>query len=135
LETIEELTTFLQQISNDGARARLQARGESRALIRQDGVLPEGAPAFTSTIDVDLTEVAFSALRAAFALREANGQPDFWRNGFVRAGNAFEALVQNGSLADVAGGFNRVMGAGAYHLAGYSALAFSLMSHGGETAT
>jgi len=47
---------------------------------------------------------------------------------FAQAGNAFEALVQNGPPDDVARGFNRLMGAAAYHLAGYSALAFSLMS-------
>jgi hypothetical protein len=134
LETIEELTTFLQQISADGARGLLRARGESRALIREDGVLPEGAPAFASTMDVDLAEVAFSALRAAFALREAGGETELWRNGFVRAGSAFEALVQNGAPDEVTRGFNRVMGAGAYHLGGYSALAFSLMSQGGESA-
>jgi hypothetical protein len=130
LETIEDLTAFLQQIGAEGTRGRLQARGESRALIRQEGVLPEGAPTFVSSIDVDLAEVGLSALRAALALREAGGAPEVWQTGFVRAGNAFEALVHNGAPNDVARGFNRVMGAAAYHLAGYSALAFSLMSLG-----
>jgi superfamily II DNA/RNA helicase len=134
LETIEDITSFLQQIGADGARGRLRARGESRALIRQEGILPEGAPTFTASIDVDLAEVGFSSLRAALALREAGGDSEVWRTGFVRAGNAFEALVQNGPPDDVARGFNRVMGAAAYHLAGYSALAFSLMSHGAEGA-
>jgi hypothetical protein len=132
LESIEELTSFLVQIGAEGARGRLRARGESRALIRQEGILPEGAPTFASSIDVDLAEVGFSALRAALALREAGGDPEVWRTGFVRAGNAFEALVQNGEPADVARGFNRVMGASAYHLGGFSALAFSLMSQGAE---
>jgi hypothetical protein len=130
LETVEDLTSFLQQISADGIRGRLQARGESRALIRQEGLLPEGAPTFAASLDVDLAEVGFSVLRAALALREGGGDPETWRSGFVRAGNAFEALVQNGAPDDVGRGFNRVMGAAAYHLAGYSALAFSLMSQG-----
>ena len=130
METIEDLTAFLQQIAAEGTRGRLQARGESRALIRQDGILPEGAPTFVPSIDVDLAEVGISALRAALALREAGGTPDVWRTGFVRAGNAFEALVHNGAPNDVERGFHRVMGAAAYHLAGYSALAFSLMSLG-----
>ncbi|WP_440636628.1 DEAD/DEAH box helicase [Bradyrhizobium sp. PUT101] len=134
METIEDLTSFLQQIGAAGLRGRLRERGESRALIRQNGLLPEGAPPFSTTLDVDLTEVAFSALRGAFALREANGNSEMWRNGFALAGNAFEALVQNGPPEDSARGFNRVMGAGAYHLAGYSALAFSLMSQAGSAA-
>ena len=46
----------------------------------------------------------------------------------MRAGNAFEALVQNGSPAAVDRGFFRVIGAASYHLASYSALAFSLIA-------
>ncbi|QIP06395.1 DEAD/DEAH box helicase [Bradyrhizobium symbiodeficiens] len=134
METIEDLTSFLQQIGAAGLRGRLREQGESRALIRQNGLLPEGAPAFSTTLDVDLAEVAFSALRGSFALREAGGDLTIWRNGFARAGNAFEALVQNGLPDDPTRGFNRVMGAGAYHLAGYSALAFSLMSQAGSAA-
>lgn len=53
-----------------------------------------------------------------------------WRGGFLAAANGFEALVQNGPLDDPAPGFNRFMGAASYHLAGYSALAFSLMRQG-----
>jgi hypothetical protein len=125
---IEELTSLLQRAGAEGARGRLRARGEARAIIRREGVLPEGAPAFAPSIDTDLAEIAFSLLRASLALRESGGDPTTWRGGFARAGNAFEALVQNGSPDDAARGFNRVMGATAYHLAGYSALAFSLMS-------
>ena len=56
-----------------------------------------------------------------------------WRAGFLAAANGFEALVQNRPLDDPARGFNRVMGAASYHLAGYSALAFSLMGRFGGT--
>jgi hypothetical protein len=134
LETIEELTAFLQHAGQDGARARLQARGEARAIIRHEGVLPEGSPVFSSAIDTDLAEVGFSLLRASLALRESGADPAIWRSGFVRAGNAFEALVHNGAPDDVGRGFNRVIGAAAFHLAGYSALAFSLMSQGAAQA-
>jgi replicative superfamily II helicase len=130
LETIEELTAFIQRIGQERSRGRLQARGEARALIRHNGQLPEGAPPFAPTIDIELAEVGFSLLRASLALREAGGDPAIWRRGFVRAGNTFEALVQNGASDDAARGFNRLMGASSYHLAGYSALAFSLMSQG-----
>ncbi|KAA9382651.1 DEAD/DEAH box helicase [Neorhizobium galegae] len=128
METIEELTTFLTQVAADGARGRLQARGEARSIVRQDGVLPDDAPAFGNTIDTDLAEYALSLLRASMALRESQGEPEVWRRGFARAGNAFEALVQNGAPDDVNRGFYRVAGAASYHLASYSALAFSLIS-------
>ncbi|MCQ4634019.1 DEAD/DEAH box helicase [Shinella sp. CPCC 100929] len=128
METIEELTTFLNLVAADGARGRLQARGEARSIVRQDGVLPDDAPAFGNTIDTDLAEYALSLLRASMALREAQGEPEVWRRGFARAGNAFEALVQNGAPDDVNRGFYRIAGAASYHLASYSALAFSLIS-------
>jgi hypothetical protein len=128
LETIEELTVFLTQTTADGARGRLQARGEARAIVRQDGLLPDDAPAFGTTIDTDLAEYALSLLRASMALRESQGDPEVWRKGFARAGNAFEALVQNGAPEDVNRGFYRIAGAASYHLASYSALAFSLIA-------
>jgi replicative superfamily II helicase len=132
LETIDELTVFLTQTAADGARGRLQARGEARAIIRRDGVLPDDAPAFGNTIDTDLAEYALSLLRASMALRESQGDPEVWRKGFARAGNAFEALVQNGAAEDVNRGFFRIAGAAAYHLASYSALAFSLIAQRSE---
>jgi hypothetical protein len=128
LETVDELTAFLTAATSDGVRGRLQTRGEARATIRLDGVLPDDAPAFGETIDTDLAEYGFSLLRASLALREAEGAVEIWRRGFVRAGNAFEAIVQNGAPEAVTRGFFRVIGAASYHLAGYSALAFSMIA-------
>jgi hypothetical protein len=91
-------------------------------------MLPGDAPAFGETIDTDFTEYGFSLLRASLVLREAEGDVEIWRRGFVRAGNAFEAIVQNGSPQTVTRGFFRVIGAASYHLAGYSALAFSMIA-------
>jgi superfamily II DNA/RNA helicase len=128
LETIEDLTAFLREITQDGYRGRLQARGQARALIRHEGNLPPEAPAFSEGIDSDLADYGFSVLRASLALREIGGDAETWRKGFVQAGEAFEALVQNGSQADTSRGFYRTAGAASYHLANYSALAFSLLS-------
>ena len=128
METIEELTAFLATTTADGYRGRLQARGEARALIRHIGVLPPDSPPFGEGIDEDLTDYGFSMLRASMALRELGGDATVWRHGFVRAGSAFEALVQNGSQGNVSRGFYRLIGAASYHLANYSALAFSLLS-------
>lgn len=110
METTEELTAFLLDITQDGYRGRLQARGQARALIRHEGNLPPDAPAFSEGIDSDLADYGFSVLRASLALRELGGDAVIWRKGFVQAGGAFEALVQNGSQADASRGFYRTVG-------------------------
>ena len=127
METIEELQVFIGQTAQPNVRGRLLDRGEARAIIRRSGQLPDEAPAFAVTLDTDLAEYGFSLLRASMALREQGGEPDVWRKGFLRAGNAIEALVRNGLPEAPQRGFWRVAGAAAYHLSGYSAMAFSLM--------
>ncbi|MCM2504859.1 DEAD/DEAH box helicase [Aureimonas altamirensis] len=135
METIEELQEFIEVMAQPTVRGRLQARGDARAIIRRAGQLPEGAPAFAVSLDTDLSEYGFSLLRASLALRErGEGDPAIWREGFLKAGNAFEALVRNGSPELSQRGFWRVMGAASYHLAGYAAMAFSLMSQAEEEA-
>lgn len=135
METIEELQEFIGAIGQPNIRGRLLARGEARAIIRRNGQLPEGAPAFAASLDTDLSEYGFSLLRAALALREKReGDATVWREGFLIAGNAFEALVRNNSPMMPQRGFLRVMGAASYHLAGYAAMSFSLMAQAEEEA-
>lgn len=128
METIEELEEFIGVVAQPNVRGRLLARGEARAIIRRQGALPPASPAFAATLDTDLSEYGLSLLRASLALREQEGDPEVWRDGFLHAGNAFEALIRNGSPEDIGRGFWRTMGAASYHLAGYSAMAFSLMA-------
>src|SRR4030081_1979433 len=112
-------------MASGGACRRVARRG--RSCGRVGGCQTMRLP-FGETIDTDLAEYGFSLLRASLALREIEGNPEIWRGGFARAGNAFEALVQNGSPEGTHRGFFRVIGAASYHLAGYSALAFSLIA-------
>ena len=97
-------------------------------MIRRVGQLPDGAPALGETLDTDLSEYGFSLLRASLTLREREGDDIVWRDGFLKAGNAFEALVRNGSPHTPERGFWRAMGAASYHLSGHSAMAYSLLS-------
>ena len=127
METIEELQVFLETATRDNIRMRLLDRGEARAIIRRAGQLPDDAPAFGETLDTDLSEYGFSLLRAALTLREHESYADVCRDGFLKAGNAFEALVRNGSPQTLQRGLWRAMSAASYHLAGYSAMAFSLL--------
>ena len=128
METIDELQTFLRTATGENIRGRLLDRGEARAIIRRAGQLPDDAPALGETLDTDLSEYAFSLLRASLTLREREGSDDVWRDGFFKAANAFEALVRNGSPQTPERGFWRAMGAASYHLSGYSAMAYSLLS-------
>ena len=117
METPDELLTFLTEATRDGIWNRLLYRGAAWALMRKDGVLPDGAPRIGATIETDLTEHGFSVLRAALALKEKSGPSDLSSRGFERAANAFEAVVRNGDPADPKRGFHRTVAAAAYHLA------------------
>ena len=127
METIDELQTLVELLGKENARDKLLKRGEARATIRREGILPEGAPRLGATLDTDLFELGLSLLHACLALRERGGDPKNWREGFLKAGRAFEALVRNASADVHERGFWRVVGASSYHLAGYSARAYSLL--------
>lgn len=130
METTEELQAFLTRATQDGVQGRLLYRGAAWSLMRSDGVLPENAPPLGATIDTDLAEHGFALLRAAMALRAQAGSSELTNKAFERAGNAFEALVRNADPEAADRGFRRTIAATAYHLAGFSALAYSLFNEG-----
>lgn len=128
METIEDLQKYLLQATRNDVWGHLLDRGTAWGIMRQAGVLPVDAPHFGETIDTDLAEYGFSVLRAALALRETEGQTEVTNQSFEKAAVAFESLVRNGSPEDPERGFYRVIAGAAYHLAGYSAIAYSLFS-------
>jgi hypothetical protein len=96
--------------------------------MRADGVLPDDAPPLGATIETDLAEHGFAVLRASLALRSLEGSTPLSRQGFYRSATVFEALVRNADPEDADLGFRRTIAAAAHHLAGYSAVAYSLFS-------
>lgn len=132
METAEELTTFLTSATVDGLLGRLLYRGAAWSLMRNDGVLPDNAPPFGVTIETDLAEHGFALLRAAMALRAQTGPTELTGKAFEHAANAFEALVRNGNPDARDRGFRRTVAAAAYHLAGFSAVAYSLFNEAAE---
>lgn len=128
METIEDLEEFLSQATQPGVRDRLLDRGIAWAIMRQVGHLPEDAPAFGPAIDTDLADYGFSLLRAGLRLKEVAGSAEISRGAFEKAANAFESLVRNGSPDALERGFYRVIAGAAYHLAGFSAIAYSLFN-------
>lgn len=128
METPDELTTFLATATTDGILGRLLYRGAAWSLMREAGVLPKNAPPLGATIETDLAEHGFALLRGAMALRAKTGASALTNKAFERAANAFEALVRNGDPEAPDRGFRRTIAAAAYHLAGFSAVAYSLFN-------
>jgi len=100
--------------------------------MRTDGVLPANAPPLGATIETDLAEHGFALLRAAMALRAQAGPNELTNKAFERAANAFEALVRNADPEEADRGFRRTIAAAAYHLSGFSAVAYSLFNEATE---
>lgn len=128
MESVDELTTFLTTATADGILGRLLYRGTAWSLMRENGVLPPNAPQLGTTIETDLAEHGFALLRGAMALRALAGTSELTSRAFERAANAFEALVRNGDPESPDRGFRRTIAAAAYHLAGFSAVAYSLFN-------
>uniref|UniRef100_UPI0013A57C30 DEAD/DEAH box helicase n=1 Tax=Pseudomonas aeruginosa TaxID=287 RepID=UPI0013A57C30 len=128
METIDELTAFLTTATVDGILGRLLYRGAAWSLMRDEGVLPPNAPPLGATIETDLAEHGFALLRGAMALRAQAGASELTSKAFERSANAFEAPLRNGDPAAPDRGFRRTIAAAAYHLAGFSAVAYSLFN-------
>lgn len=128
METIEELRVFLAAATKDETWGRLLYRGAAWALMRVDGELPPDAPPLGDSIETDLAEHGFAVLRAALNLRETEGPTSLSSKGFERAANAFESLVRNGRQDAPERGFHRTLAAACYHLATFSAVAYSLFN-------
>jgi hypothetical protein len=128
LETSDELRRFLTAATQESAWGRLLYRGAARSLMRTDGVLPATAPPLGTTIDTDLAEHGFALLRAALALRSREGSSELASKAFEQAAKAFEALIRNANPNAEDRGYRRTIAAAAYHLAGFSAVAYSLFN-------
>jgi hypothetical protein len=94
--------------------------------MRKDGTLPPNAPPLGATIETDLAEHGFALLRGAMTLRSKAGSSELTNKAFEHAAKAFEALIRNGDPEASERGFHRTIAAAAYHLAGFSAVAYSL---------
>ena len=134
-----ESTIELQNRLNDSIqpefRGRLLARGLARGLIWRNGILPQGAPLFSDRLTEDLLDYAYTVLAMALRLRSAEGvDRQILQQAFLVAGESIEAAVHHGDPERIDHGFNRVSSAVAFHLAGYAALAYSMLpaSENGE---
>lgn len=127
-ESVERLTERLGTATRPGFRERLLDKGLARGMIWRDGVMPPGSPAFPDSLTEDLLDYAHTVLNMALRLRSQNVEANLERP-FLVAGEAIEAAVHRGADGHE-GGFHRVSAAVAFHLARYSARAYSMLPTG-----
>lgn len=124
---LEEMQQLVSNAVEPGYRGRLLARGQARAMIWHDGVLPDGAPDFLPLLSYDLLSYGHSLLLLGIRLREEGGDENLMRSAFEHAGESIEAVVSKGDPDDPRRGFFRLLAAASFHLARLSARAFSLL--------
>ncbi|SOJ52509.1 putative helicase HelY [Mycobacterium simulans] len=134
-----ELLSSIRASTAAAFRDRLLARGQAQSFIRRDGVLPDGAPQFSTYLDNDLLNYSYALISTSLQLLESSDavdddsssedqatRRDVAQSGFMQASYALEAATRNADpLEDIA--FHRLIAGAASHLAGFAARAYSLM--------
>ena len=75
MPTIESIQADIDEAAAPGFRGRLISRGQARAMIWRDGVLPPNAPGFSPRLSYDLHSYGYSLLELGLRLRELGGDP------------------------------------------------------------
>lgn len=79
--TVDGIEADIDAAVVPGFRNRLIARGQARAMIWRDGVLPPEAPAFSPQLSADLFGYAYALLEMGVRLLELGGDPArAWRS-------------------------------------------------------
>jgi hypothetical protein len=128
----EIIAQTLAALIQPQARGRLLAQGLARGMVWRDGVVPEGAPEFSSTLTPDLLDFGYGILALALELRDANrdrgAEEQFPTDDPFRvAAEAIESAVRRGDPLDGDQGRHLVVSAAAFHLAGFAARSFSML--------
>ena len=126
--TPEAIAADIEEAATAGFRGSLIARGQARAIIWQDGVLPPDAPDFSPQLSHDLHSYGYALLGLGLRLRELEGDPTIARVAFEQSATALEAVISKGNPEEANRNFHFVMAAASYHLAHLSARAYSLLA-------
>jgi hypothetical protein len=126
--TVEGIQAAIDAAVVAGFRNRLIARGQARAMIWRDGVLPPEAPVFSAQLSADLLGYGFALLEMGIRLLELGGDSTRARSAFEQAATALEAVIARGDRGGSDRDFHFVMAAAGYHLAHLSARAYSLLT-------
>ncbi|MGO9172202.1 MAG: DEAD/DEAH box helicase [Rhodomicrobium sp.] len=126
--TIDAIQADVNEAATPGFRGSLIARGQARAMIWREGVLPPDAPAFSPQLSYDLHSYGYSLLGFGLRLREIGGDPAQARLAFEQSATALEAVMAKGNRNESDRDFHFVMAAAGYHLAHLSARAYSMLA-------
>lgn len=126
--TAEAIQADIDAAVVPGFRNRLIARGQARAMVWRDGVLPPESPAFTPQLSNDLLGYGYALLELGLRLRDLGGDQARARLAFEQAATALEAAIARGPRERADRSFHFVMAAASYHLARLSARAYSLLT-------
>ena len=126
--TPEAIITDIAEATTAGFRGSLIARGQARAIIWRDGILPPNSPNFDERLSYDLNSYGYALLGLGLRLRDLDGDAAQVRIAFEQAATALEAVVAKGDPEQSDRNFHFVMAAASYHLAHLSARAYSLLS-------
>lgn len=126
--TPEAITADIEEAATVGFRGSLIARGQARAIIWRDGILPPDAPDFSPQLSHDLHSYGYALLGLGLRLRELGGDAASARVAFEQSATALEAVTAKGNPEEIERDFHFVMAAASYHLAHLSARAYSLLS-------
>lgn len=124
----DEITAAIAEATVAGFRGRLIARGQARAMIWRDGVLPPDAPGFSPQLSYDLHSYGYAMLGLGLRLHEMGGEAAQARLAFEQAATSLEAVMAKGNRGEADRDFHFVMAAASYHLAHLSARAYSLLT-------
>lgn len=126
----EDLQASIKQATSPEFRAGLLAQGEARGMIWKEGILPEDAPNFDSFLTHDLMSYGYSLLDHGLELIDLEGSNHLSQRAFQYAATAIDAAIARGP-STVDRGFHNVIAAAAFHLARFSARAYSLLRTSG----
>ena len=126
--TPDAIISDIAQATAAGFRGSLIARGQARAIIWRDGVLPPDSPNFDDRLSYDLNSYGYALLGLGLRLRELGGDATQARVAFEQAATALEAVIAKGDPTENNRNFHFVMAAASYHLAHLTARAYSLLT-------
>lgn len=125
----ETIAQLIAEATGAGFRDDLLAKGQARAMVWRDGVVPPEAPQFSTLLTYDLLTYAYSLMNQGLRLLDQQAEFGAARSAFEHAASAIEAATARGHVTNDRD-FHRLMAGACYHLARYAARAFSLLHKG-----
>lgn len=120
---------LIRESTAPGFRDDLLAKGQARSMIWRNGDLPADAPPFSELLTYDLLSYAYALMAQGLRLLDQEAELEVARSAFENAASAIEAVIARGRTSNERD-FHRLIAGACYHLARYSARAFSLLHEG-----